>query len=51
MCVCVCVCLISVIIELMTARFNILMKGVNKDGLIFVLSFANNDSNNDSNRH
>lgn len=44
-------CLISVIIELITARFNILMKGVNMDGLIFVLSFANSDSSNDSNYH
>lgn len=50
-CVYMCVCLISVVIELVTARFNILMKRVNMDGLIFVLSFANKDSNNDSNYH
>lgn len=49
--VCMCACLISVITELMTEGFNIIMKGVNMDGFIFVLSFANNDGNNDSIYH
>lgn len=35
----------------MTERPNILMKGMNMDGLIFLLSCANDDSNNDYNRH
>ena len=40
--------LIFVTTELMTERPDILMKGVNTDGLTFLLSFTNDDSNNDN---
>lgn len=46
-----CVCLTSVITELMTEGFNILKKGVTMGGSIFVLSFANDDGNDNSIYH
>lgn len=46
--VCMHVPLISVTTELMTERPDILMKGVNTDGLTFLLSFTNDDSNSDN---
>lgn len=50
-CACMCACLTSVVTELMTEGFDILKKGVNTGGLIFVLSFASDDDNNNSIYH